>query len=59
MPLLLADFIYSRNCKPNLQKNVDTTMICEQEARLIPTNKVNRKGAIPDMQELHPFSIRN
>lgn len=25
MPLLLADFIYSRDCKPNLRKNVDTT----------------------------------
>ena len=26
MPLLLADFIYSRDCKPNLRKNVDTTL---------------------------------
>ena len=25
MPLLLADFIHSRRCKPNLRKNVDTT----------------------------------
>ena len=25
MPLLLADFIYSRDCKLNLQKNIDTT----------------------------------
>ena len=25
MPLLLADFIYSRDCKLNLRKNVDTT----------------------------------
>ena len=27
MPLLLADFIYSRDCKFNLRKNVDTTDI--------------------------------
>ena len=26
MPLLLADFIYSRDCKLNLRKNVDTTL---------------------------------
>ena len=26
MPLVLADFIYSRDCKQNLRKNVDTTM---------------------------------
>lgn len=26
MPLLLADFIYSRDCKPNLRKSVDTTL---------------------------------
>ena len=26
MPLLLADFIYSRDCKLNLRKNVDTTI---------------------------------
>ena len=26
MPLLLADLIYSRDCKPNLRKNVDTTL---------------------------------
>ena len=25
MPLLLADLIYSRDCKLNLRKNVDTT----------------------------------
>ena len=25
MPLLLADLIYSRDCKPNLRKNVDAT----------------------------------
>ena len=25
MPLLLADFIYSRDCKLNLRKTVDTT----------------------------------
>ena len=25
MPSLLADFIYSRDCKLNLRKNVDTT----------------------------------
>lgn len=25
MPLLLADFIYSRDCKLNLRKKVDTT----------------------------------
>ena len=25
MPLLLANFIYSRDCKLNLRKNVDTT----------------------------------
>ena len=29
MPLLLADFIYSRDCKPNLRKNVDTTRIVD------------------------------
>lgn len=28
MPLLLADFIYSRDCKLNLRKNVDTTENC-------------------------------
>ena len=27
MPLLLADFIYSRDCKLNLRKNVDTTCV--------------------------------
>ena len=27
MPLLLADFIYSRDCKLNLRKNIDTTDI--------------------------------
>ena len=27
MPLLLADFIYSRDCKLNLRKHVDTTVI--------------------------------
>ena len=27
MPPLLADFIYSRDCKLNLRKNVDTTEI--------------------------------
>lgn len=27
MPLLLADFIYSRDCKLNLRKNVDTTTL--------------------------------
>ena len=27
MPLLLADFIYSRDCKLNLRKNVDTTRL--------------------------------
>ena len=26
MPLLLANFIYSRDCKLNLRKNVDTTV---------------------------------
>ena len=26
MPLLLADFIYSRDCKLNLRKNIDTTL---------------------------------
>lgn len=26
MSLLLADFIYSRDCKLNLRKNVDTTI---------------------------------
>lgn len=26
MPSLLADFIYSRDCKLNLRKNVDTTL---------------------------------
>ena len=29
MPLLLADFIYSRDCKLNLRKNVDTTEITD------------------------------
>ena len=27
MPLLLADLIYSRDCKLNLRKNVDTTYL--------------------------------
>ena len=27
MPLLLADLIYSRDCKLNLRKNVDTTVL--------------------------------
>ena len=27
MPLLLADFIYTRDCKLNLRKNVDTTCL--------------------------------
>ena len=27
MPLLLADLIYSRDCKLNLRKNVDTTSL--------------------------------
>ena len=27
MPLLLANFIYSRDCKLNLRKNVDTTHV--------------------------------
>ena len=27
MPLLLADLIYSRDCKLNLRKNVDTTLL--------------------------------
>ena len=27
MPLLLANFIYSRDCKLNLRKNVDTTTL--------------------------------
>ena len=26
MPSLLADFIYSRDCKLNLRKNVDTNL---------------------------------
>ena len=29
MPLLLADLIYSRDCKLNLRKNVDTTVRCD------------------------------
>ena len=32
MPLLLADFIYSRDCKPNLRKNVDTTKVLDLSA---------------------------
>ena len=34
MPLLLADFIYSRDCKLNLRKTIDTT------AETIQTNHV-------------------
>lgn len=30
MPLLLADFIYSRDCKLNLRKNVDTTLFANR-----------------------------
>jgi len=33
MPLLLADFIYSRDCKLNLRKNVDTRR-CGQKVGL-------------------------
>ena len=28
MPLLLADFIHIKVCKPNLRKTLDTTEIC-------------------------------
>ena len=31
MPLLLANFIYSRDCKLNLRKNVDTTELSDGE----------------------------
>lgn len=34
MPLLLADFIHSRRCKPNLRKNVDTTCLSENKRQL-------------------------
>ena len=34
MPLLLADFIYTRDCKLNLRKNVDTTIGCGYEPEL-------------------------
>ena len=30
MPLLLADLIYSRDCKLNLRKNVDTTGLIQE-----------------------------
>ena len=33
MPLLLADFIYSRGCKQNLRKNIDTTVPNEIEIK--------------------------
>ena len=39
MPLLLADFIYSRDCKLNLRKNVDTTFL-----HLEIANPENRKS---------------
>ena len=32
MPLLLADFIYSRDCKLNLRKNADTTTMNDSAA---------------------------
>ena len=32
MPLLLANFIYSRDCKLNLRKNVDTTLFGKRRA---------------------------
>ena len=39
MPLLLADFIYTRDCKLNLRKNVDTTsmwgMSCENSQQIL------------------------
>ena len=43
MPLLLADFIYSRDCKLNLRKKVDTTsrhpMVHQIEPSLKDCNK--------------------
>ena len=42
MPLLLANFIYSRDCKLNLRKNVDTTLLCIRDRLLFDEN-----GAAP------------
>ena len=42
MPLLLANFIYSRDCKLNLRKNVDTTLLCIRDRLLFDEN-----GATP------------
>ena len=43
MPLLLADFIYSRDCKLNLRKNVDTTRYI-YSSLLLEEGVQNEKG---------------
>lgn len=40
MSLLLADFIYSRDCKLNLRKNVDTTEINDVLLRVTKLNDI-------------------
>ena len=46
MPLLLADFIYTRDCKLNLRKNVDTTsfLIDKVTAFQLPRSKQCGEG---------------
>ena len=51
MPLLLANFIYFRDCKLNLRKNIDTTSIYKLAGNFsIPSEgkrEENKKAQFP------------
>ena len=55
MPLLLANFIYSRDCKLNLRKNIDTTSIYKLAGNFsIPSEgkrEENKKSAVPSLKK--------
>lgn len=58
MPSLLADFIYSRDCKLNLRKNVDTT-IHEERIVFSALHSVNSLFHLPNKKHIFPPYILN
>ena len=55
MPILLADFIYSRDCKLNLRKNVDTTFLTRPEG-LLGARDIEKRSVI-NTEKPHPVQL--
>ena len=55
MPLLLADLIYSRDCKLNLRKNVDTTHAGRKNPNVVKKFPIQKRKPLK-FKDLSGFS---